>query len=496
VSFVTQAHEPAQTFLSTRRGKLTLALLCMVAFLDFVDTSIVTVALPSIKEHLHFSVQSLQWVVSGYFLTYGGLILLGGRAADLVGRRRVLMAGTGLFGLSSLVAGLAGSAGVLTVARLSQGAGAALMSPAALSILTTSFHAGADRGRALGAWGAVGGLSAAIGVTAGGLLSEGPGWRWIFFVNLPVCALLFPAILALIDDDRRRAPLVNFDALGAVLVTGGMLLLAYALIEAPTVGWGSARTIACMVGALAVLAAFAVNEYRHANPLVPLSIFRIRGLAAADATQVLAMGGISTMFFFTTIFMQSILHFSPIETGLGYVPIAFGVTIGAGISSQLVFPRVGTRPVIVAGALVCGAALFWISRITTHSTYAADLLPPFVLFALGVGCIFVGIQTAANAGVPAETAGLAAALITASQQLGAALGLAIFAAIATSRTHHLLSGHVAPSLALTSGFQRGLIGSAAFVIVAAAIATRTANTGNENARAVTSPIAAVEAGSS
>jgi EmrB/QacA subfamily drug resistance transporter len=485
-------HNPESSFLATRQGKLTLALLCTVGVLDFVDTSIVTVALPSIRQHLHFSVQNLQWVVSGYFLTYGGMILLGGRASDLVGRRRVLLAGTALFGLSSLAAGIAHTEGVLIASRLSQGTGAAMTTPAALSILTTSFHTGTDRPRALGAWGAAGALSAAIGVTAGGLLSEGPGWRWIFFVNLPICAALIPATFKLIPDDRRRAPIANFDALGAVLVTGGTLLLAYALIEAPTAGWGTARTIGCLAAALALLAALALNESRRPNPLIPLSIFSIRGIAAADATQVLAQGGIFAMFFFTTIFMQNILHFSQIQTGLGYVPIALGVAIGAGVASQLLFPRVGTRPVIITGAILAAGALLWISHITVHSTYAADLLPPFLLFALGVGFVFVGVQTAAQAGVPAATAGLAAGLISASQQLGGALGLAMFSAIATSHTHHLLASHVAPSQALTAGFQAGLAGAAAFLLAAAAIATRTANTRGEPHTATPPPITAVE----
>lgn len=474
----TDTDHPEQTFLATRRGKLTLALLCMIGFLDFVDSSITTVALPSIREHLHFSVQSLQWVVSGYFLTYGGLMLLGGRAADLLGRRRVLIVGTAVFGLASLSAGLAGSAGVLVAARLTQGVGAAMMTPAALSILTTTFDTGTDRTRALGAWGAAGGLAAALGVISGGLLSEGPGWRWIFFVNVPVCVLLVPAMIALLDGERRRAPLANFDVIGAVLVTAGMLLLTYALIEAPTVGWGAARTIACLAVACALLIAFAANERRHPNPLLPLGIFRIPGLAAADATQVLAQCGVFTMFFFTTLFMQNVLHFSQVQTGFAYVPIALGVATGAGVSS-LLFPRFGTRPIIVGGATLLSAALLWISRITVHSTYAANLLAPFVLFALGVGAVFVGVQTAANAGVPREVAGLAAALITASLQLGGALGLAILSAVATAHTNHLLRDHVAPHRALTEGFQHGLVGAAAFVFSAAVIATRAANTRGE-----------------
>ena len=480
------------TALSTRRGKLTLGLLCLVGFLDFVDSSITTVALPSIRHQLHFSVQSLQWVVSGYFLTYGGLLLLGGRAADLLGRRRVLVTGTIVFALSSLSAGLADSEGVLIAARLCQGAGAAMMTPAALSILTTTFNTGTDRTRALGAWGAAGGLAAALGVISGGLLSEGPGWRWIFFVNLPVCALLVPASIALFPGERRRAPFKNFDALGAVLITAGMLLLVYTLIEAPTVGWGTARTIGCLAGAGVLLAAFAVNEGRHANPLVPLSIFRIDGLAAADATQVLAQSGVFTMFFFTTLFMQNVLHFSQIQTGFAYVPIALGVATGAGVSSQL-FPRIGTRPVVVCGAVLISGALLWISRITVHSTYSANLLPPFLIFAFGVGGVFVGVQTAATAGVPSETAGLAAALITASLQLGGALGLAIFSAIATSHTQHLLKAHVPAHTALTAGFQHGLIGAAAFVLVAALVATRAANTrGEPSPSPIVQPIPAAE----
>ena len=488
--------EANPTFLATRRGKLTLALLCLVGGLDFIDNSIVTVALPSIRHQLHFSVQSLQWVVSGYFLTYGGLILLGGRAADLLGRRRVLLTGTIVFALSSLAAGLAESQGVLVAARLCQGAGAAMMTPAALSILTTSFDTGTDRTRALGVWGAASGLAAALGVIAGGLLAEGPGWRWIFFVNLPVCVFFVPATFALIPGERRQAPLQNFDALGAALATGGMLLLAYGLIEAPTVGWGTARTIGCLAGAAVVLAAFVTNESRHRNPLAPLSIFRIRGLAAADATQVLAQAGVFAMFFFTTVFMQNVLHFSQIQTGFAYVPIAITLAIGAGIASQL-FPRTGTRPVIVVGGLLVSGALFWLSRITVHSTYASNLLPPFLIFALGVGFVFVGVQTAATAGVPEETAGLAAALITASLQVGGALGLAIFSAIATSHTRHLLRAGVAPHEALTAGFQHGLVGAAAFVLAAALIATRAANTrGEPAATVIAGPIAVAEPTSS
>src|SRR5256714_30924 len=276
------------SFLATRRGKLTLALLAAVAFLDFVDASIVNVALPSIRRDLGFSVQDLQWIPSGYLLTYGGFMLLGGRAADLLGRRRVLVAGTLVIGASSLVGGLAQSAGLLVAARLAQGIGAAMMLPAALSILTTTFKEGKDRNAALGVWGGMGALASAAGVLLGGLLTEGPGWRWVFFVN-PIAALLvLGAIFRLIPDDRRRASLANFDIAGTILATAGMLLLVFGLVKAPDQGWGDTRTIAELGGALVLLAAFLVNEWRSRNPMMPPSIFRVRGLAAADTTQLIA----------------------------------------------------------------------------------------------------------------------------------------------------------------------------------------------------------------
>jgi len=342
---------PEPSVLSTRRGKLTLTLLCAIAFVDFVDASIVNVALPSIRDALHFSVQGLQWVPSAYLLTYGGFMLLGGRAADLLGRRRVLVAGTVLLGLASLVGGFAGSAGVLVGARLAQGVGAAMMLPAALSILTTTSKEGKDRHTAIGAWGAVGGLSAAAGVLLGGLLTAGPGWRWVMFVNPLACVLVLGGIFRLISGERRRAQLRNFDLLGAVLATGGMLLLVYALVRAPTVGWSHAATIGELAGALALLAAFVVNELRHRNPLAPLSIFRINGLGFADATQLVTFAGFLAIFFFLTLYMQNVLGYSPIRTGLAYLPLTVVTVLAAGISSQLL-SRIGTRPLMVVGSLI------------------------------------------------------------------------------------------------------------------------------------------------
>jgi EmrB/QacA subfamily drug resistance transporter len=466
---------PQTSFLATRRGRLTLALLCAVGFLDFIDASIVNIALPSIRSDLHFSVGSLVWVLSGYLLTYGGFMLLGGRAADLLGRRRVLVAGTILFALSSLAAGLAGSSVLLVVARLAQGTGAAMMLPAALSILTTSFKEGRDRTTALGIWGATGGLASAVGVLLGGLLTAGPGWRWVFFVNPPLCLLVLAATFRLIGGDRGRAQLQNFDLRGAILATGGMLLLVYTLVQAPAVGWGATRTIAALAGAIALLVAFIVNEQRHTNPLLPLSVFRIKGLAAANATQLIALAGLLSMFLFLTLYMQNVLHYTAIQTGLAYLPLCFGVGIAAGVSTKLI-ARIGTRPVIVTGAVIAAGGLYYLSRIPVHGTFLSDLLPGMMIMSLGLGAVFVGVTTAANAGVPANKAGLAAALLNASQQLGGALGLAVLSALATARAHNLLAAHASQAHALTSGFGRALLVGGIFLLAAAVIALRTSNT--------------------
>jgi EmrB/QacA subfamily drug resistance transporter len=476
--YVSSSTATQPSFLATRKGKLTLLFLCGVAFLDFVDASIVNVALPSIRHSLNFSVQSLQWVLSGYLLTYGGFMLLGGRAADLIGRRRVLIAGTALFAASSLTAGLAVSEGMLIGARLFQGVGAAMMLPAALSILTTSFREGTDRNRALGAYGATGGLASALGVFLGGALSGGPGWRWVFFVNIPVCVVDIIAALRFIPRERPRLRSRNFDALGAVLGTAGMLLLIYALVKAPDVGWGKLGTIGELALAVALLAAFAVNELRHPNPLFPFSILRINGLAAADITQVVAVAGSYAMFFFVTLYMQNVLGFSKLQAGAAYVPVALGVAVSAGVCTPLI-PRTGTRPIIVVGALIDAAGILLLSRIPVHGSYVRDLLPGLVIMSLGFGAVFVAVTNAAQAGVPEDKAGLAAALINASTWVGGALGLAIFSAISTARIHDVLAAHASPQEAMTEGFGRALLVCALFLIAAAAIALRATNTRGE-----------------
>jgi EmrB/QacA subfamily drug resistance transporter len=461
--------------LATRRGKLILALVCLAGFLDFIDTTIVNVALPSIRDHLHFTVTSLQWAVSGYLLSYGGFLLLGGRAADLAGRRKLLVAGTALFGLASLAGGLASTAGLLTAARLVQGLGAAMMTPAALSILTTSFPAGPDRIKAIGAWSGTIPLASVFGVMLGGLLSQGPGWRWVFFVNVPVAVIVITAAFRLLAGDTRRARVANFDVAGAILSTAGMLTLVYALVNAPTTGWGSARTITELAVAAVLLTGLVINEQHHRNPLVPMTIFKIKGLAAADTTQVIAQAGFYSMFFFLTLYMQNILHYSPIAAGAAYLPVTAGVGLSSGIATKLL-PRTGTRPVLVAGTLLGAAGVCWLSRIGVHGSYPTSILPGLLVMALGLGAVFVGVQTAANTGVPADKAGLAAALITASSTIGGALGLAIFSAIAAGRTHHLLTVGASLPAALTAGFQAALLACAIFLAAAAVIATRAAGT--------------------
>src|SRR5207248_3084958 len=406
----------------------------------------------------------------------GGFLLLGGRVADLLGRRRVLVTGLIVFAGSSLVGGLAHSGSLLVGARFAQGLGAAMLSPAALSTLTTIFRSDRDRHTALGVWAAVSGLGGAAGVLFGGLLTEGPGWRWVLFVNVPFSALAFIGAFALLKRERRSARLANFDALGAFLVTGGMLLLVYALVKAPDVGWGATRTIVELAVSAVTLVAFVANELRVANPLVPLSILRIKGVAAADATQMVALAGFLPMFFFLTLYMQTVLHYSPIQTGVAYLPLTGGFIIAAGISSQL-FARIGTKPVVLLGTLIGAGGLYWLSRIPVDGSYISNILPGLLTVSIGLGGVFTGLTTAANAGVGEDKAGLAAGLLNTGQQLGAALGLAILSALATARTSSLLhAGHDTVAQAATHGYQRALMAGAALMLAASVVALLARNT--------------------
>ena len=466
----------ARLVLRSRLGATTLVLLCAVQFLDIADTAIVNVALPSIQHSLGFSQQNLQWVASGYILTYGGFLLLGGRLGDLLGRRRVLLTGLAIFAAASLTAGLASSAELLVAARLAQGIGAALMAPAALSELTTSFREGKDRNTALGAWGAISGMAAAAGVFLGGVISQGPGWRWVFFVNPPVCVLVAAGALALLANDRgSMASRAAFDSQGAVLVTGGMLLLVYGLVRAPIVGWGSLQTILTLIGSASLLIAFAGNEIRSRYPLVPFAILRVKGLVAADLTQLIAFTGFFSMFFYATLYMQETLHYSPLKAGAAYLPITAGFAIAGGVASQLV-TRIGTRPVVVAGCLIAGAGIYYVSRVPLHGSYLSDLLPGFLVMSLGAGSVFVSVTAAANAGVPSDKAGLAAGLLNSSQQVGSALGLAILSAVAITRTDHLIAAQAPPVLAADAGYHQALLAGGILMAAAALLALRIGNT--------------------
>jgi len=473
----------ASSTLSSRRGVAILILLCLIQFMDILDASILNIALPSIKRDLGFTRESLQWVVNGYILTYGGFLLLGGRVADLLGRRRVLVTGLVVFAGSSLVGGLAHTEALLVGARFTQGLGAAMLSPAALSTLTTTFRSGRERNTALGAWAAVSGLGGAAGVLLGGLLTEGPGWRWVLFVNVPFAAVALVGAFALLARERGSARLANFDALGAFLVTGGMLLLVYSLVKAPDVGWGAARTVGGLALAGVALAAFVLNELRVSNPLVPMSILRVKGVAVADATQLVTAIGFFPMFFFLTLYMQTVLHYSPIQTGVAYLPLTAGFIVASSISSQL-FARIGTKPVIVVGAVIAAGGLYWLSRISVHGSYVSDLLPGLVIASIGLGGVFVGATTAANAGISEDKAGLAAGLLNTGTQLGGALGLAMFSALATERTASLLrTGHSTIAYAATGGFQLALLVGACFVLAAGAVALLAGNSRSRVAEA-------------
>jgi EmrB/QacA subfamily drug resistance transporter len=458
-------------------GVIILVLLCAVQFLDIADSAIVNVALPSIQHSLHFSQQNLQWVASGYILTYGGFLLLGGRLGDLLGRRRLLLIGLTVFAVSSLTAGLAGDSGLLVAARLVQGTGAALMAPAALSQLTTSFREGKDRNTALGVWGAISGIAAAAGVFLGGVISQGPGWRWVFFVNPPICVLVAVGALILLarDSGTGSRGAQAFDSQGAVLVTGGVLLLVYSLVRAPVSGWGSAPTIATLTGSAVLLAGFALNELRSRNPLLPFAILRVKGLVAADLTQLIAFSGFFSMFFYATLYMQEILHYSPLKAGAAYLPITAGFAVAGATASQLV-TRIGTRPVVVAGCLIAAAGIYWVSRVPLHGSYVTGLLPGFIVMSLGAGSVFVSVTAAANAGVPSDKAGLAAGLLNSSQQVGSALGLAVLSAVAITHTGHLIAARVPHLVAADAGYHQALLVGSILMAAAAGLATRIGNT--------------------
>jgi EmrB/QacA subfamily drug resistance transporter len=435
---------------SDRRKWLALALLSVVQFMVVLDIAIVNVALPSIQVDLGFSQQNLQWVISAYALVFGGFLLLGGRAADLLGRRRIFLAGLIVFTLASLFAGLAWSEASLITARALQGLGAAVITPAALSILSTTFVEGRERNIALGVWGAVGGFGAAAGVLLGGILTDALSWAWIFFVNVPVGVTAF--ILApILLKESRDATVKSFDALGAVLVTGGLSSLVYAITQAGQDGWLAGKTVSFFVASIVMLVGFLAWEQRHPEPLMRLGILRIKTVSGANVAGFIMGTATFSLFLMLTLYMQQVLGYSPMKTGVGYLAVAGTAIFTSAIAAQLV-TRIGVKPVLAIGMTSLTGGLVYFTQVSVGGSYLADLLPGFLLIAVGLGFSFVPISIAALAGIQPAEAGLASGLINTSQQIGGALGIAALSTIATSRTSDALAGGATRTQALVDGF--------------------------------------------
>jgi EmrB/QacA subfamily drug resistance transporter len=447
---------------SDRRKWLALALLCVVQFMVVLDIAIVNVALPSIKDDLGFSQANLQWVISAYALVFGGFLLLGGRAADLLGRRRIFLVAVVVFTLASLLAGLAWSEGSLIAARALQGLGAAIITPAALSILSTTFTEGRERNIALGAWGAVGGFGAAAGVLLGGILTDALSWEWIFFVNVPVGVVSF--ILApLLLKESRDAHVKSFDVPGAVLVTGGLSLLVYAITQAGQDGWLATQTLLYFAVSLVMLLGFIAWEVRHPEPLMRFGILRTKTISGANVAGFILGTATFSLFLMLTLYLQQVLGYSPMKTGVAYLAVAGTAIFTSAIAAQLV-TRIGVKPVLTIGMTSLTGGLVYFTQVSVGGSYLGDLLPGFLLIALGLGFSFVPISIAALAGVQPAEAGLASGLINTSQQIGGALGIAALSTIATSRTDDALASGSSQAVALVDGFQGAFL---AGVILAA-----------------------------
>src|ERR671919_58951 len=453
-----------------------LILLCAAQFVVVLDASIVNVALPSIGSALDLSESTLPWVVNAYVIAFGGFLLLGGRAADLLGRRRIFMAGLLVVGIASLAAGFATNEGQLIAGRAAQGLGAAVILPSALSIITTLFRDGAERNKALGVWGAVAGSAGAVGVLLGGVLTQGLGWEWVLWVNVPVSLITLALTPRLIPESRSELAPRQYDVAGAVSVTAGLSLLTYALLDASSAGWGSTKTVGLLVLAVALIGAFVVIELRSKAPLVPFRVFRLRTLTGANVVGLLLGASLFSMFFYISLYMQQVLGYSPLHTGLSYLPLAVTIIVAAGLGGQLV-TRFGFKPILAAGMLFVAGGMLWFSQVSVGGGFLTDILASSLLAAIGLGFGFVTSTIAAVAGVEEREQGLASGLINTSQQIGGALGLAVLSTIATTRTDDVMAtGTSGLPNALTEGFQAAFLGGAviaALGVVATLVLIRT-----------------------
>jgi EmrB/QacA subfamily drug resistance transporter len=433
-----------------RRWKA-LAVLGIAYLMVVLDVSIVNVALPSIQTDLDFSPENLQWVVSAYALTFGGFLLLGGRIGDIIGRRKLFMAGLALFAAFSLLCGFATSDTMLIVARALQGAAGAILSPSVFSITLVTFAEGAERNKALGILGAIAGSGAAIGVLLGGVLTEYAGWEWIFYVNAPIGFFALWLAVRYVRESRLEGIERRFDAAGAVSVTASLMLLVYGLTQAPNKGWGSGQTIGVLIGAAALMILFLVIEARSRSPLVPLGFFRRRTPTGANIVGFGLGTMVFGMFFLLSLYMQQVLGFSALKTGVGYLAVALTAIVASGAAQALV-TRVGVRPILALGMGLIGGGLIYFTQISPDGSYVSDLLPGFLLVGVGLGFAFVPVSIAALSGIPPQEAGLASGLINTSQQIGGALGVAVLTTVSTTKTENLLADGTPQPVAFTDGF--------------------------------------------
>jgi EmrB/QacA subfamily drug resistance transporter len=448
------------------RRWIALGLLCATQFMLVIDVSIINVALPTIQRALHFSTSNLQWVASGYALTFGGFLLLGGRAADLLGRRRMFMVGLLLFVAASLACGFAGSSGFLIGSRAVQGLGAAIVAPAALSILTTTFAEGIERNKALAVWGAISGAGGAVGVLLGGVFTEYLGWEWVFYVNVPIGLIAIALAPRLLRESRVEGAVRNFDAAGAVIVTASLSLFVYTLVETDTNHWLSATTIGLFAVAAVLLVIFVAIERRAAHPLLPLSIFKLRTLTGANVVGFLLGASLFSMFFLLALYMQSPagLGYSPLRSGIGYLLVAIAIIVSAGVS-QVAVTKIGVPKVMAVGLVSLTAGLLWFTQVSPHGTYLVDLAPGFLLAGIGLGFSFIPVTIAALQGITNDQAGLASGLINTSQQIGGALGVALLTTVLTNYTLSHGGPGTGPEV-FTDGLSRAFLVGAVLAVIA------------------------------